>query len=500
MICRYPIMSTGLVRISLRMMALGVVEELDIAGRAEIQGLERDAAEALCRPPEGLRRRDRLRRGRRRRGGSSRRPGLDRLYGRLHNHDGTADLTIRILRARLRRLACGLPGGLRRPRLRDVLLHVSSRNPDEDIEHRAREYLRHGVWRERVRDLLHRQVVDRAPEVLPALHDLVELARQVSHDARAAHISPRHPLEFVTNVPVEEGQQDSRQVADELVKGGGLQRADLVVVGPDAIQDRVSGLVGDDIMRQAGIDRLVFVTEVVEPERLAVPVVAGVRLITSVRHHDQPVAVEAPWHRAAERLWVLVELQHPLHHGPHVQSLEVRVIDGVLDERAVGCGVRRYLLGTEFLIFGRLFGRDRQPVPVRRLEPAAGRIPGDRFVHLSWVFTRIDHRDARAGRAVAEPRLKTYLDLLHPEERLVLRQQRVLDEDRDLYHQAQALPRLLVQEVIDLFQARPDILGKRAFRLQAPGLVGDRLLRAACRSRTLIRTCSCWFASHLGSF
>ena len=89
-------------------------------------------------------------------------------------------------------------------------------------------------------------------------------------------------------------------------------RTDFDVVRADAVEHGVAELVIDDVGRQAGVDTLLAAIEVVELQRLALPVVVGVLARAGVRNDDQAVAFEAPGDAAAEAEAALEEVERTL--------------------------------------------------------------------------------------------------------------------------------------------------------------------------------------------
>ena len=105
---------------------------------------------------------------------------------------------------------------------------------------------------------------------------------------------------------------------------------------PDAVEHGVAELVVDDVGRQARVDALVAAIEVVELQRLALPVVVGVLAGAGVRNDDQPVALEPPGNAAPEAEPAFEEIERALHDGPHIHLVELRRL-GVapIERRAV---------------------------------------------------------------------------------------------------------------------------------------------------------------------
>ena len=108
------------------------------------------------------------------------------------------------------------------------------------------------------RDIL--RSFERGAEVRGPFDGLAELPGdrcQDFPDLRFAACPLGQPL---AEVLVPEAEQDRRQVAHEFVESPGLDRAALVVVGPNAVEDGMPELVVDDVGREAGIDGVDIMT------------------------------------------------------------------------------------------------------------------------------------------------------------------------------------------------------------------------------------------------
>ena len=101
-----------------------------------------------------------------------------------------------------------------------------------------------------------------------------------------AEVAFRRLSQFASEVIVAKKDQDGGQVADELVERAGLDADALHEVRPHTIQYRVPELVIDNVGRQAGVDALVAIVEVVELQRLAGAIVERVLTVTGMRNDD----------------------------------------------------------------------------------------------------------------------------------------------------------------------------------------------------------------------
>ena len=174
-------------------------------------------------------------------------------------------------------------------------------------------------------NILQCEFIERSAQVRPSFDFLPKLLGEIGQDVCALQ-SFRRLANKMADIVVEQRQQDRRQVANELVKCGSLHRRELVVHRPDAIQDGMPGFVGDDVVRKAGIARVLLVTEIVELQRFAMLVVKSIFTKPGMRHNDQAVAIETPRHRAAQGRGLFVEFQHTLHNCPCIQLVKIRIL------------------------------------------------------------------------------------------------------------------------------------------------------------------------------
>ena len=173
-------------------------------------------------------------------------------------------------------------------------------------------------------DVLHRQLVPGAPQVRLSRHVLAELLGDARQRAFLGQIALRLSDELPGGRRVAEGDQDRRQVADELVECRRLGQHRLDEVRPDAVEHGVAELMIDDVGREAGVDALLAAIEIVELQRLALPVVVRVLARAGVRHDDQPVALESPGNAPPEPGPAFEEVERALDDRPDVDLMELR--------------------------------------------------------------------------------------------------------------------------------------------------------------------------------
>ena len=122
-----------------------------------------------------------------------------------------------------------------------------------------------------------------------------------------------------------EDREQGDDVCERLVEGRLVGQPGLDQVRPEAVQDRMRDLVGDDVVRETRVDRLVGELQVAEEDAAVVPRVVGVRLRERVRDEVELVARERPGEPTPERL--LERGQRPGGDRVDVLRVEVEVGD-----------------------------------------------------------------------------------------------------------------------------------------------------------------------------
>ena len=118
-----------------------------------------------------------------------------------------------------------------------------------------------------------------------------------------------------SSAPDHIGQRKHRQqrhdVGEALVERRLVGRRRLQIAPAQAVEDRVRRLVRDDVVRQAGVDRLAArPREVTEEYSPVVPGIERVGVREGVRGDVNLVAVRAPWNAPAEREFELRQRSH----------------------------------------------------------------------------------------------------------------------------------------------------------------------------------------------
>ena len=279
-----------------------------------------------------------------------------------------------------------------------------------------------------VGDLPHRQIIGGAAKIRLVLDELAELFGDARQRAVRAKVAFRLGDELLPELVVAEGNQDGREIADELVEGGRLRQHGFDVVGTDAVQHRVAELVVDDVGREAGEDAFLAAIEVVELERFALAIVVGVLAGAGVGDDDQPVALEAPGNGAAEPEAAFEEVQGALHERPGVDLVELR------DVRVVSI----------------------EPRALRIDERARLSVPACRRRQRVEMRVVVDHRKPRARRPIGEPRLPRHgAVFVERQPGVAGRDQRVLEVDVDRDPQPQFFFERAPDEPPGAVQRRP---------------------------------------------
>ena len=105
-----------------------------------------------------------------------------------------------------------------------------------------------------------------------------------------------------------ERREQRDDVGEGLVEGELVRQAGLEEAAAQAVEDGVGRLVGDDVVRQARVDRAApaigrrpdVPLERAEQDAVRIRVVVGVRLAEGAWHEGELVAREAPWDAPAE--------------------------------------------------------------------------------------------------------------------------------------------------------------------------------------------------------
>lgn len=142
--------------------------------------------------------------------------------------------------------------------------------------------------------------------------------------------------------------------------------------------------VGNDIVRQAGIDPLGLGAAVVELQRLALPVIVRVFTVPGMRHDNQSIAGKSPWDAPAKGTRVLEIVQDLLNDRPDVYLAELWAI--VLSRHPS----RRYVL---------TFRRRQDPGPAMRIPTGLRALPG--FCCRQSPLRQREHWSDRRSRVVS---------------------------------------------------------------------------------------------------
>ena len=187
---------------------------------------------------------------------------------------------------------------------------------------------------------------------------------------------------------VAEGDQDGRDVAEELVEGRGLGEDGFVVMRANAVEYGMAKLVIDDVGREAGVDALarapLAAVEVVELQGLAVSVIESVFAVAGMWYDDETVALEPPRDTAAKTEAAFEEVECVLQRRPDVHLAELR-------------GTK--IIAIEDLAFG-----------VHELAEIG--VPAGRRVQNLCPAVVVHNGKARTGRAVTKPGLPWHGELL----------------------------------------------------------------------------------------
>jgi hypothetical protein len=105
-------------------------------------------------------------------------------------------------------------------------------------------------------------------------------------------VSRQDRIRAVTSLLNLEAFVDAQQELDRSQTG--LDRAGLILMGADAVQYSVAGLMGHDVVGEACIDGVLLFAEVIELKALAPPVVESVLHHSGMGHDDEPVSIETP--------------------------------------------------------------------------------------------------------------------------------------------------------------------------------------------------------------
>ena len=132
------------------------------------------------------------------------------------------------------------------------------------------------------------------------------------------------------------------------------------------------GLMGDNIVGQAGIDRFPLLIEIIELDRLAVPVIVCIPGFSRVGNQDNAIALESPGRGTPQDPGLLVHIQDALDNRPDIDLVELGQI-AVL------------FVYPNDIIF--IFGK----------EAFAFRIPLHWILQLVGIAIVIDDRDSGAG-------------------------------------------------------------------------------------------------------
>jgi hypothetical protein len=121
----------------------------------------------------------------------------------------------------------------------------------------------------------------------------------------------------------------------------------LVEIARDPVDDRVPRLVGDDVVREAGVDRLQVVLvalrrEVKELQAVGIAVVEGVGPFAGARDYQQLGRPERPFQRPAEGVGFLEHLDGPQDRREHADldergGLEVEFVGHLVGSRLAAC-------------------------------------------------------------------------------------------------------------------------------------------------------------------
>ena len=268
---------------------------------------------------------------------------------------------------------------------------------------RPRQHLAEGVRLHQAR--FDGEVVVEVPQVVLALQlGLRELAREPGERRRVADVAVLLGQDPVTELGATERRDHGHHVGDGLVHGERLGRGGVVEVGRDPVEDGVARLVGDDVLGEAGVDRLVVgADEREELQALGAALVEGVGLVAGEGHDQQLRRVEGPVHPPAQGVGLLEHLDRLVDDPEHAHRGHAP-----LRGRSPGRGHRIGPKSAERL---------------RRHEPSP-RAQGPRFVE-------IEDRDTGGNRPVEEDVPILDGDELGPVDSLELAHDRVLDEDRD---------------------------------------------------------------------
>ena len=182
---------------------------------------------------------------------------------------------------------------------------------------RPRQHLAEGVRLHQAR--FDGEVVVEVPEVVLALQlGLRELAREPGERRRVADVAVLLGQDPVTERPAAERGDHGHHVGDGLVHGEGLGRGGVVEVGRDPVEDGVARLVGDDVLGEAGVHRLVVgADEREELQALGAALVEGVGLVAGEGHHQQLRRVEGPVHPPAQGVGLLEHLDRLVDDPEH---------------------------------------------------------------------------------------------------------------------------------------------------------------------------------------
>jgi hypothetical protein len=174
-----------------------------------------------------------------------------------------------------------------------------------------------------VLQLRHRLAVPGRAKVGLTMHGVAELLCEPVERRVRAQVSERVPRDKLTKIVVSKRDQYGRQVSHELMEGCRLRSDRLDVVGTHTVEDRMRELVIDDVRREAGIDGVRAVVEIVELQRFTFAVVERVLAVSGMGHDNQSIALESPRNSSAETEPAFEELQRALYYSPDVDLVRL---------------------------------------------------------------------------------------------------------------------------------------------------------------------------------